>query len=451
MAKIHPFRGVRYSPEKFGRDITDLVTQPYDKITPEMQEEYYRRHPKNFVRIVLGKKFASDDEYHNYYVRAAGYLNCWLEDGVFVEEEKPAIYVYHQEFEVDGKPVVRKGFVALAELEPPGKGVKAHEKTLAGPKADRLNLTRHIRAQVGHIFMLYSDPERKIDQILEKAIEGREPDIVAKDWFGNTHKMWRVDDPEIIAQVQKNMEDKTLFIADGHHRYETAVNYWQECEKKGLEPEPGATETFRNRMMTFVNMDDPGLVVLPTHRVVHSIPDFDLDDFEKKVAENFVVEPIAFSDSDKKEKFESAMERLAQYGAEGKHSFLFVPSKGNRMLLLTLKDESIMDRAISEPVSADWKRLDVSILHKLILEDILGIDAKALEEKRNLYYIREKEKGFEYMEKDPAVIGVFYMNPTKVEEVKKIASAGERMPQKSTDFYPKLLTGMIFNRLRFKE
>ncbi len=452
MAKILPFRGVTYSPERFGRDLTQLVTQPYDKITPEMQEEYYNRHPRNFIRIVLGKRYSSDDEYYNYYLRAAGYLQWWLEDGTFVCAQRPAIYAYHQVFEVDGRSVVRRGFVALAELEPPGKGVKAHEKTLAGPKADRLNLMRHIRAQVGHIFMLYDDPERVADEAIEKAIEGREPDFVAKDWFGNEHRLWAIYDEDVIAAVRDALCDKTLFIADGHHRYETAVNYWRECEEKGLVPEPGATETFRNRMMTFVNMSDPGLVILPTHRVVHSVQGFDLAGLLEGIRQNFDVEeyPI-LTEGCVRGRFQEAMARMEALGAQGKHAFVLVPKEAKAYYLLVLKDERIMDEAIKEPVSSDWKRLDVSILHKLILEDLLGIDAKALEEKRNLYYIREREKGFEYLEKDPKVQCVFYMNPTKIEEVRRIAEAGERMPQKSTDFYPKLLTGMVFNRLRFAE
>ena len=445
MAKIFPFRGITYSPEKFGRDLSDLITQPYDRITSERQAEYYRRHPKNFVRIVLGKKFASDDEYFNYYTRSAGYLNCWLDDKILVSAEKPAIYAYHQAFEVEGRQIVRKGFIALAELEEPGKGVKAHEKTLAGPKADRLNLTRHIRAQVGHIFMLYSDPQKIADEALERAIADREPDFTAKDWFGNEHRLWAITDTATIETVQSALADKTLFIADGHHRYETAVNYWKECESKGLKPEPGATETYRNRMMTFINMDDPGLVVLPTHRVVHSVKNFDLDRFISAAEKNFKVERYAES------KFQEVMAKMAMLGEQGEHTFVFVPKNAKECYLLTLRDESIMDSRITEQVSAEWKRLDVTILHKLLLEDLLGIDAKALEEKRNLYYIRNKEDGFKYLEKDPDVQCVFYVNPTKVEQVKKIASAGERMPQKSTDFYPKLLTGMVINKLRFSE
>jgi len=445
MAKIFPFRGITYSPEKFGRDLSDLITQPYDRITPERQAEYYRRHPKNFVRIVLGKKFASDDEYFNYYTRSAGYLNCWLDDKILVSAEKPAIYAYHQAFEVEGRQIVRKGFIALAELEEPGKGVKAHEKTLAGPKADRLNLTRHIRAQVGHIFMLYSDPQKIADEALEREIADREPDFTAKDWFGNEHRLWAITDTATIETVQSALADKTLFIADGHHRYETAVNYWKECESKGLKPEPGATETYRNRMMTFINMDAPGLVVLPTHRVVHSVKNFDLDRFISAAEKNFKVERYAES------KFQEVMAKMAMLGEQGEHTFVFVPKNAKECYLLTLRDESIMDSRITEQVSAEWKRLDVTILHKLLLEDLLGIDAKALEEKRNLYYIRNKEDGFKYLEKDPDVQCVFYVNPTKVEQVKKIASAGERMPQKSTDFYPKLLTGMVINKLRFSE
>ena len=404
MAEIFSFRGVSYSNERFGKDITDLITQPYDKITDEMKAQYYARHPKNFVRIVLGKKYPNDDEYFNYYTRAAGYLQCWLSDGTLVAHRQPAIYAYHQVFNVDGREIVRRGFVALAKLEAPGKGVKAHEKTLAGPKADRLNLMRHIRAQVGHIFMLYSDPTHTADDALEKAINGREPDFIAKDWFQNEHRIWAVTDEQTINTVRGALLEKTLFIADGHHRYETAVNYWQECQKKGLKPEPNATETFENRMMTFVNLDDPGLIILPTHRVVHSVQDFNVQRFIEQVEQNFAVEvfPIA-CEGCIRGKFNEAMAKMEAMGEQGKHSFVFVPRDAKAYYLLTLKDETIMNKAITEPVSDEWKKLDVSILHKLILENLLGIDSKALEEKRNLYYIRDKEAGFEYFEKNPAV------------------------------------------------
>jgi len=452
MAKIFPFRGVTYSTTKIGKDLSQVVTQPYDRIFPDRREEYYKRSEFNFVKIVLGHKFATDDEYYNYYTRSTGYLNHWFEQGILEKAKQPAIYAYHQEFKVDGEIVIRKGFVALAELEAPGKGVKAHEKTLAGPKADRLNLTRHIRAQVGHIFMLYSDPARTADMALDKAIEDNEPDMIATDWFGNIHKMWAITDTETIRIVQDTLSDKTLFIADGHHRYETAVNYWQECEGKGLKPAHNATETFKNRMMTLINMDDPGLVVLPTHRVIHSVENYNLDKFLTDVKVNFDVEEFEFlENTSRNSTFDEVFGKMGTLGLQNKHAFVFAPKNVNKFYLLVLKDEAIMDRAISQPLSATWKRLDVSILHKLLLEDLLGIDAKALEEKRNLYYIRAKEQGFEYLDKDPKVQGVFYINPTKVGQVKDIASAGERMPQKSTDFYPKLLTGMVINKLEFGE
>ena len=416
MAKIHPFRGVRYSPEKFGRDITDLVTQPYDKITPEMQEEYYRRHPKNFVRIVLGKKFASDDEYHNYYVRAAGYLNCWLEDGVFVEEEKPAIYVYHQEFEVDGKPVVRKGFVALAELEPPGKGVKAHEKTLAGPKADRLNLTRHIRAQVGHIFMLYSDPERKIDQILEKAIEGREPDIVAKDWFGNTHKMWRVDDPEIIAQVQKNMEDKTLFIADGHHRSASASRVQKIRKEKN--PNHNGEESYN--FFLSVIFPDNQMMIMDYNRVVRDLAGKTPRDFIGKLMPKFTIE-----------------EKQEQYKPKELHEFgMFIDRRWYR---LTARAGSFDP---DDPVGS----LDVAILQENLLAPILGIGDPRTD--RRIDFVGGI-RGTGELEKRCAEgwAVAFALFPTSIHQLMTVADAGVVMPPKSTWFEPKLRSGLIVRPL----
>lgn len=452
MTKIYPLRGMRYSVERFGKDLTDLVTEPYDKITPEMQDVYYRRHPNNLVRIELGKQFPNDDEYYNRYTRAAGYLTCWLEERIMVIDEKPAIYAYHQEFNVADEKVVRKGFIALLELEPVGKGVKAHEKTLAGPKADRLNLTRHIRGQIGHIFMLYSDPQRTIDSALDAITSRRKPDFYANDWDGNLHSVWAISDPQIIDLVKNTMADKTLFIADGHHRYETAVNYWSECEAKGMKCEPGATETFRNQIMTFINMDSPGLVILPTHRVIYSVPNYDTKRLLKNLVENFDIEEFSRSELIDKSGFEQAYKKLIEYGKQGKHSFLMMPRDVISYYLLTLKDEQIMNKiSFPESHSDVWKKLDVVILHKLILEDNLGIDAKALEEKRNIHYIRLKEEGFDYLKNDRDVQVIFYMNPTKIEQVRQIADRGERMPQKSTDFYPKLLSGLVSHKFRFAE
>ncbi len=450
MARIYPFRGVTFSREKFGADISAMITQPYDRITDEMREIYYQRHQNNIIRVNLGRKFPTDDEYHNYYVRSAGYVNCWLEEGILTIAEKPAIYAYHQVFTIDGKEIVRKGFVALGQLEPPGEGVKAHEKTLAGPKADRLNLMRHTRIQEGHIFMLYADPAKTADEALDKAIAGLKPDFFAKDWYGNEHRLWAVTDTDVIETVQRALAEKTLYIADGHHRYETAVNYWKECEAKGLKPDPDATETYLNRMMTFININDPGLIILPTHRVIYNIAEFEVRTFLDEVSKNFdIAEYNLGCASCRGENLDKALAEMKNAGQKGEHAFLFVPRDATKCFLLTLKDESIVEKAIPDNVSSEWKRLDVSILHKLILENILGIDAKALEEKRNIHYIAEKEEAFEYFEKDRSVQGVFFMNPTKIEQVARIAEMGERMPQKSTDFYPKLVTGMVMNKLRF--
>lgn len=444
MAKIFPFRGVIYDISKTG-NITDVVTQPYDKIDKKMQEDYYNRSEYSIVRLIKGKEMPGDNENENKYTRARDFLNEWLKEEILVRDEEPAIYVSFQKYKVQGEVRTRKGFVALAALEPPGEGVKAHEHTLAGPKADRLNLMRATGSNFGHIFMLYSDPENTINLALDAYVASHEPLFTAQDYYGETHQIWRITDQTTISLIQDVMKDKTLFIADGHHRYETAVNYMMEMKQKHPQV-PNAVENYTNRMMTFVNMDSKGLSVLPTHRVIHDVKDFTPEDLLEKASKNFDIEKIEYSSLDEDRKKKELLSKVNDIGKEN-HVFGLAIKGENSYWILKLKEEALenIDQLIEEPYSTQWKTLDITILHSLLLEDILGIDKVALEEKRNIHYIREKEKGFDMLEEDPDVQMVFFVNPTKAEQVKEIASLGERMPQKSTDFYPKILTGLVIN------
>ncbi|HDL85501.1 MAG TPA: DUF1015 domain-containing protein, partial [Candidatus Acetothermia bacterium] len=249
MAHIIPFRGVRYDPSRAG-ETSDLVAQPYDRIGEEEQKTYYERSPYNIVRIIKGIAQPGDNG-ENVYTRAAAYLRKWLDEGILVRDETPSVYVYHQEYSFGGERLVRKGVIALGKLEP--ERVHAHEKTLKGPKEDRLRLMHATEANFGHIFMLYSDPERKADEALAAVIDGIAPTIEATDDLGNLHRVWQVTDPAVIETVQSTLADKDLYIADGHHRYETAVNYMHECEEKGWTE--AAPESFDVRMMTLFNID----------------------------------------------------------------------------------------------------------------------------------------------------------------------------------------------------
>jgi len=428
MAHIIPFRGVRYDLSRAG-EASDLVAQPYDRIGEAEQKTYYERSPYNIVRIIKGVA-QPEDNAENVYTRAASYLQQWLDEGILVRDEIPSVYVYHQEYSFGGKRLTRKGFIALGKLEP--EKVHAHEKTLKGPKEDRLRLLRATEANFGHIFMLYSDPQRTADAALDAAISGVDPTVTAKDDFGNNHYVWRITDPEVISTVQEAVSDKDLYIADGHHRYETAVNFMRECEQKGWHP--AAPESFDVRMMTLFNIDEPGMTIRPIHRLVHSLADYNPQAFLERARENFEVTLY------------SSLSEMEQGVADRRQSHCFGFYSGGVYASLTLREEAVIDQLIEGDWSSDWKHLDVSILHTLILDQLLGIDAVALEEQKNITYAHEPQEGVNAVDSGKEQI-FFLLNPTSPAEVKQVADHGEKMPQKSTDFYPKLLTGLVLSKM----
>ncbi len=430
MAHIVPFRGIRYDKEKVG-DITNVVSPPYDRIYEHEQAILYERSPYNIVRIVKGKP-SSKDNGEDVYTRAAGYLAEWLQEGVLMCDEKPALYVYHQEYNFAGEQLTRKGVTALGKLEP--EKVHAHERTLKGPKEDRLRLLRACEANFGHIFMLYSDPIRAADKALQEAIVGKLAMIEARDDFGNRHLVWQVTDPEVICQVQKALADKDLYIADGHHRYETAVNFMRECHKKGWKP--AAPESCEARMMTLFNIDEPGMTIRPIHRMVHAVPDFDPERFLAKAEEHFVVTR------------HSSLTEMEAATKAGQKQHTLGCYTGEIFATLTLRDVAIMDELITDR-STDWKRLDVSILHTAVLERLFDIDAEALEEQRNVTYVVDAARGIEMVNEGNEQL-LFLMNATTPNEVRRVADHCEKMPQKSTDFYPKLLTGLVLSKMEIE-
>ncbi|MCI2425278.1 DUF1015 domain-containing protein [Candidatus Acetothermia bacterium] len=432
MAKIFPFHGITYSLKKID-DLTSVVTPPYDQIDLQDQEKFYQRHPYNIVRIIKGKVHPHDDETDNRYTRAAAYLAEWRRKGIFVRAAQPALYAYYQEYNLQGITYLRKGFVALVELKPSGAGMRGHEMTLAEPKADRLNLIRATQANFGHIFMLYSDPERRANQVIDCAIVGQEPGWQALDSDGNRHMLWEISDTATIATLQRTMTEKVLYIADGHHRYETAVTFMEECRAAGWQA-IGA-ESFHCRMMTMINMNEPGLIILPTHRVIRNLSDFDRKGFLNHLAGNFVVEEIASL---------SEIRHLLAQRKEGEHLFGLYMGKNN-FYLLRLRNEQIMDEIIKDR-SPEWKRLDVTILHQAILEPLLGIDAVALREQTSVDYVRDSEQAIAMVQAGSHQLA-FIMNPTTIDEVRIISDLQEKMPQKSTDFYPKLLTGLVMTQM----
>ena len=294
MATIKPFRGIRYNPKRI-EDLSAVVSQPYDRVRYGLQDEYYALSDYNITRIIKGKSFESDDQENNVYTRARDYLIRWQEERILMRDQEPALYVYHQQFSLpDGSPVTRKAFICALELATFDEGiVLPHERTLAGPKVDRLNLTRSTQSYFGNIFMLYPDSKNRVDALLASAID-REPDVDVRDLHENDVRqmLWVVDDPRIVNAVVSEMGPKrNLIIADGHHRYETALNYRD--EQRVNHPDAPANAGFNYRMVTLVSMSNPGLTILPTHRLIFGYQTLDASSLLAKVSTYFNVEQVA--------------------------------------------------------------------------------------------------------------------------------------------------------------
>jgi len=408
MAKVFPFRSLRYALNKV--PIEKVVTQPYDKISKEMQDRYYALHPNNIVRIILGKPTPEDSPSNNVYTRAASYLKEWRAGGVLEQLPVPAFFVYYQRFTVPGTQEVRvrKGFVGVGQLEDyKNKVVFPHERTLTGPKKDRLELLRHTRTQFEQIFMLYEDAEQRIDKRLDE-IARQKPDIQIDDEYGVQHTVWIVSDSQTVGFIQQQMSDKKLIIADGHHRYETALGFREEMRgEKGSDRIP----------MTFFNIDSPGLTILPTHRVLANVPNFDPKGLLAKAAEFFDV----------------------VNSNEGNAVTIGLFTDG-RETLLRLKP-SLDLAGLMPDVSTSQRKLDVVVLHRLIIEKCLGISEEAVKKESYITYVRGRDEAVKMVRDGKAQVA-FLLNPTRLDQMRDIAYEGNVMPQKSTDFYPKVLSGL---------
>ena len=427
MADIQPFRALRYDLQRVSA--SQVVTQPYDKITPGMQERYYAASPYNLVRIILGRR-DPDNANNNVYTRAAAYGQQWCADRIFRQDSEPSIYVYSQTFTApSGKKFERRGFIALGRLEDySAKVVFRHEQTLSKPKADRLDLLRATRAHYEQLFLLYED-SGQIDSLLKPASNAA-PLIDVDDEYGVAHRVWQICNPGVIASLQKKMRDKKLVIADGHHRYETALNFRNECRAAaGTNSSPDAPYEFV--MTTLVNMNDPGLLVLPTHRVVHSLNSFSADEFQKSSRRFFEVEEI-----DSGLDAARATTLLRERGRAG--TALLAVTANRAFLLHSPKPES---NQFFAGLSPRQQALDVVQLHKGLLEGVLRLSEESIRNQQNLSYLRDASEALDQVRKGAANIA-FLMNACPVEQVRDVAFAGEVMPQKSTDFYPKLLSGL---------
>jgi uncharacterized protein (DUF1015 family) len=444
MAQVFPFQAFRFNPQV--APVDRLLTQPYDKISSERQAQYYAAHPQNLITVEKGRIFHDDSPQNNVYTRAAAKVEEWIRDHIIVQDPAPAFYACTQEFTVPGtsEKRTRQGFIGAGHLEDYSAGVVfRHEHTLSGPKADRLELLRHTRLHTGQLFMLYSDPEKRIDAILAEAESAAAPATELIDEYGVIHRLWPVAEPQRVQSMQQAMIDQKLVIADGHHRYETALNYRNERRAAGSRD---SNAPFERAMMTFVNTRSEGLLVLATHRVVCNVHDFSWSAVRRYLEPWFSSEFFAFAnDSEKSQARDKFLTRLA---ATAKQRSLggYPAGKGQRAFYLFQLRSGVDLSQLLPSVHALQRDLDVVLLHDGILEPALGITLQAATKEMNLTYEREVSAAIAAVDSGRAQVS-FLLNPVNVEKVVQIATSNEAMPQKSTDFYPKLLSGITMYRV----
>ncbi len=437
MTSIRPFAAYRYD---FGRvRAQDVVTQPYDKITPAMRQRYLAASPYNLVRVILGEPQAGDNGENNVYTRAAGHLAAWIGEGVLRRDPEAAVYPYAQTFTApEHGPATRRGFIALGRLEPyENRVVFRHEQTLSGPKLDRQALLRATRTHVGQIFMLYSDPAQQVEaELLARA---RNPICELKDEYGTAHQLYRETDAGVLERLQQRMAALPLIIADGHHRYETALQWMQEQNERAGQRTDRPWEWV---MMTFVNLDAPGLVVLPTHRLAFGLPHWSAGAAAAKLREYFAMEDAGAAAA--AAAWPQLRARLAQAAAAG--PVFGAALQGEARLWLLRPRPELNLNVLLPQATPRQRRLDVVLLHQLALQHALGITPEMVRAEQNLRYVKD---GAEALQSVNAGAGqaAFLLNPIPPAQVRDIALAGEVLPQKSTDFFPKLLSGLTMYRV----
>lgn len=435
LAEIRPFHGVRYNQALIG-DLASVICPPYDIISPQMQPALYQRSSYNFVRLEYSQELPHDTDINNKYTRAAATLEQWLKQGVLKVDAVPAIYLHDQYFTYQGKEYQRRGMIVIVRLEEWSKMVvRPHEGTLSAPKSDRLNLYWQLQANTSSIMALYGDPGQEVASLLV-AQEKSKPVLNINNANGENHVVRVITGGEIVNQIRRHLADQPLYIADGHHRYESALNYRR--ERRASSSALAGERPFDFVMMTLIEFSDPGLVILPVHRLIGGLPESTLVAFVVKLMTFFDVERVPLNRSNVGQQVDS----LLAAGTEPARLVLFGPEKEN-LLVLRLHDLAAASQLMPYFHSEIYKRLEVSIVDHVVLEELLGMDRD--KEKTFLSYSYDKVEAIDTVLRGECQLA-FLLNPVRTAAIKAVADVGDRMPRKSTYFYPKLPSGLVFYR-----
>ncbi len=439
---VRPFRALHYHPEKVD-DIGLCLSQPYDVISPEQQEGYYRRHPHNVVRLILNREEPGDDGGNNRYTRTRDLLSRWHAEGILKATQRPSFWVYEQEFDIPeiGRKRV-KGFIGLVRLHDYQEGrVLAHEKILARPLEDRIRLMQTTGAQFEYIWGMYRDKAYIIDDILDRTEEQSQPIV---DHFeqetGVRHRLWRLSDPHQCGIIQQTIQRQRIYIADGHHRYQAMLTVREEMRRR--HPDAGPDAPWEFIMMFLVNTEHEGLTILPTHRLLHNLQVASLAELNTAIQEHFHVKSYSFGNG-QEERSRRRWLRDLRAVEPGVHKFGALITKLNRYFLITLRDAEAYEEMVEVEASSEWKRLDVNILNTLILERIVGLTDQQLSSQTNVTYTKDLEEALQSVRTGRMQVALI-LNATRLQDIVTIADNNERMPRKSTHFYPKPLSGLVF-------
>ncbi|MEJ5366353.1 MAG: DUF1015 domain-containing protein [Desulfosoma sp.] len=437
MAVVAPFRALRYNPNPVG-DLGRVITPPYDIISRAEQEAFYALHPYNMIRLELGKASAEDTEENNAHTRAARYLAQWRQDGVLVREVQPAFFPYELDYPMGDKRKTRKGFFGLLRLEEFGSGcVRPHERTFQKVKDERLALMVRCRAHLSPIFVLFSDPEGRVRDVLFDP-GAREELARCADFRGCEHRLYRLADPGRVRRIHELMADKDIFIADGHHRYETALNY----RRLRMQEQPDASEEapFHYVLTYFCPMEDDGLVVLPTHRLLPRLARASAKEFLEKGRPFFQALSFAMTDAGRKAWNES----LETFRARRETAIGFVHKEGEACWVLKMEPAATRAFLAEKGFPEVLRDLDVVVVDHLLLRGLLGLDDAYLSDAENIRFCHDGDEALRTVLQGDAAMG-FFVNPTRVDQVREVARAGLIMPHKATYFYPKVFSGLVMH------